>query len=248
MHRFFIPPEWIDNDRIIFHDDIARQMKTVLRIKAGEKVEALDNKGNEYLVEIEVSKEAIEGKILGKKKNGREPSIHLTLLFTLAQREKVEWILQKGTEIGVSRFVPLVTERSLVRQAESVESKIERWKSILKEAAEQSGRGLIPELEKPVSYSRGLDCIKELDLGLIAWEQEKEKGLKEILLEKQFYKIGVLIGPEGGFTDEEQKQAIALSWKSISLGRRILRMETAALVASALIIFTTDEQLNQTTR
>ena len=248
MHRFFIPPEWIDNDRIIFHDDIARQMKTVLRIKAGEKVEALDNKGNEYLVEIEVSKEAIQGKILGKKKNGREPSIHLTLFFALAQREKVEWILQKGTEIGVSRFIPLVTERSLVREAESVVSKIERWKSILKEAAEQSGRGLMPELEKPVSYSQGLDYIKELDLGLIAWEQEKEKELKEILLEKQFYRIGVLIGPEGGFTDEEQKQAIALNWKSISLGRRILRMETAALAASALIIFTTDEQLNQTTR
>ncbi len=236
MHRFFIPPEWIDNDKIIFREDVARQMKNVLRIRAGEKVIALDNLGNEFLVEIESGQQDLNGKILSKKKNEGEPSVHLTLLFALAQREKVEWILQKGTEIGVSRFIPLVTERSLVRETGSVESKMERWKTILKEAAEQSGRGIIPELEKPMSFSKGLELCKQLDLGLIAWEQEKDKGLKEILHNKEFQKIGVLVGPEGGFTEEEQQQAIAMGWKSISLGRRTLRMETASLVASALII------------
>jgi 16S rRNA (uracil1498-N3)-methyltransferase len=236
MHRFFIPPEWIESDRIIFCDDVARQMKNVLRIRAGEKVVALDSLGNEFLVEIENGQQDLKGKILNKKKSEGEPSIHVTLLFALAQREKVEWILQKGTEIGVSRFIPLVTERSLVRETGSVESKMERWKTILKEAAEQSGRGIIPELEKPISFSRGLEFIKQLDLGLIAWEQEKDKGLKEILHNKEFQKIGVLVGPEGGFTEEEQQQAIAMGWKSISLGRRTLRMETASLVASALII------------
>ena len=211
-------------------------MKNVLRIKVGEKVIALDNLGNEYLVEIGSSQETIEGYILEKKKNEGEPSIHLTLLFALAQREKVEWIFQKGTEIGVSRFIPLVTERSLVRENDSRGSKLSRWRSILKEAAEQSGRGLIPELENPASFSQGLDSLKQLDLGLIAWEQEKEKKLKEFLLDHQVQKMGVLIGPEGGFTAEEHQQAVARGWISISLGRRILRMETAAVVASSLII------------
>jgi 16S rRNA (uracil1498-N3)-methyltransferase len=236
MHRFFVPPEWIDNEKIIFHDDIARQMKNVLRIGAGEKVVALDNMGNEYLVEVGNIKQEIEGKILTTKKNHAEPSVNLTLLFALAQREKVEWILQKGTEIGVSRFIPLVTDRSLVRETGSVESKMERWNTILKEATEQSGRGIIPELENPMSFFKGLELVKHLDLGLIAWEQEKDKKINEILHNGEFRKIGVLVGPEGGFSEKEQQQAVAQGWKSISLGRRILRMETAVLVASALII------------
>jgi 16S rRNA (uracil1498-N3)-methyltransferase len=236
MHHFFVPSEWIEGDRINFRDDVARQMKNVLRIRTGEKVVALDNLGNEFLVEIEGGQQDLNGKILSKMKNEGEPSIHLALLFALAQREKVEWILQKGTEIGVSRFIPLVTERSLVREMSSVESKMERWKSILKEAAEQSGRGIIPELENPMSFSKGLELCKQLDLGLIAWEQEKDKGLKEVLHNREFQKIGVLVGPEGGFTEAEQQQAVAKGWKSISLGQRTLRMETASLVASALII------------
>jgi len=241
MHRFFVPPEWIEDDRITFYDETARQMKNVLRIKPGEKVQVLDDKENEYLVEIETCEEEIHGKILGKQENKHETGVNLTLLFALAQREKVEWILQKATEIGVSRFIPLVTERSLVRETDLVESKLERWKSILKEAAEQSGRSLIPGLEKPVCFSHGLELIKQLDLGLIAWEQEKERGVKEILRNEHFHKIGVLIGPEGGFSQEEKQQAIAQGWKSISLGQRILRMETAALVACAQIIFTTEK-------
>jgi 16S rRNA (uracil1498-N3)-methyltransferase len=212
-------------------------MRNVLRVRAGEKVVALDNLGNEFLVEIGSIQQVIEGKILNKKKNDTEPTIQLTLFFALAQREKVEWILQKGTEIGVSRFVPLITDRSLVRVANSSGSKMERWKTIIKEAAEQSGRGIIPELGAPLNFSRGLELGKLLDLGLIAWEQEKDKGLQEILNHGEFQRIGLLIGPEGGFSEEEQHQAIAQGWKSISLGRRILRMETAALVASAHIIY-----------
>ena len=236
MHHFFVPPEWIVGEQIIFGDDVSRQMNNVLRVRAGEKVVALDNLGNEYLVEIEDGRSELRGKILDKKKNEAEPPVHLTLLFALAQREKVEWILQKGTEIGVSRFIPLATERSLVRETSSVESKMERWKTILKEAAEQSGRGMIPKLEKTVTYSNGLVQIAQLDLALIAWVQEKDNGLEDILRRKDVRRIGVMIGPEGGFAEDEYQQAVERGWKSISLGRRVLRMETAALVASALII------------
>ena len=238
MHRFFIPPEWIEKDKVIFKGDTSRQMRQVLRIRAGEKVEVLDNLGNEYQVEINPFDDTLTGKILSKQKSTREPAIHLTLLFALAQREKVEWILQKATEIGVSRFVPLVTTRSLVQDSVTVESKMERWKLILKEAAEQSGRGLIPELVSARNFSEGLEMIQKLDLGLFAWEQEEKEGLQDILHRKELRRIGVIIGPEGGFTDEEYHQAVSAGWKSISLGRRILRMETAALVASALIIST----------
>jgi 16S rRNA (uracil1498-N3)-methyltransferase len=115
---------------------------------------------------------------------------------------------------------------------------MERWKLILKEAAEQSGRGLIPELVSARNFSEGLEMIQKLDLGLFAWEQEEKEGLQDILHRKELRRIGVIIGPEGGFTDEEYHQAVSAGWKSISLGRRILRMETAALVASALIIST----------
>jgi 16S rRNA (uracil1498-N3)-methyltransferase len=241
MHRFFIPPEWIKNKRVVFNGEIARQMKNVLRIGVGEKVEVLDNLGKEYLVEIELSKDNPTGKIIEEKENESEPDVHLTLLFGLTQREKVEWILQKATEIGASQFVPLVTERSLIRGVGIVQSKLNRWRSILKEAAEQSGRGLIPDLENPVDFSQGLDYAKEIDLALFAWEGEEKEGLRKIMIEGQYRKIGLMIGPEGGFSEQEQQQAIKQGWRSITLGKRILRMETAALVGCALIIHTFEE-------
>jgi 16S rRNA (uracil1498-N3)-methyltransferase len=244
MHRFFVPSEWIENDPIIFQDEIVHQMKNVLRIKAGEEVELLDNKGKEFLVRIEIDKDRWSGKIVEKRVVEGEPRIHLNLLFALTQREKVEWILQKATEIGVSRLIPLVTERSLVREVDSINSKIERWRSILKEAAEQSGRGLIPILEGAASFSQGLDYIEQLDLALIAWEEEKKEGLKEILQSGDHQKIGVMIGPEGGFSEEEHQQAINRGWKSVTLGKRVLRMETAALVACALIVNICEDSLD----
>jgi 16S rRNA (uracil1498-N3)-methyltransferase len=236
MHRFFIPPEWIRDDQIVFKDETARQMRHVLRIRNGETVIVLDNLGNEFEVEITQPGEPMSGRIVSKSKNKAEPPINLTLLVALAQREKMEWILQKGTEVGVSRFISVVTERSLVQDVNAIKGKMDRWRTILREAAEQSGRGIIPELSDAISFKNSLGLIAEFDLGLVAWEQEQEISLNSVFASKQSKKVGLMIGPEGGFTTQEYKEAIKNGWKSISLGKRILRMETAAVVASALII------------
>ena len=236
MHRFFIPLEWIRDDQIVFKDETARQMRQVLRIRNGETVIVLDNLGNEFMVEITQPGEPMSGRIVSKSKNKAEPPIKLTLLVAMAQREKMEWILQKGTEVGVTRFIPIVTERSLVQDVNAIKGKMDRWRAILREAAEQSGRGIIPELGDAISFKYSMGLIAEFDLGLFAWEQEQEISLNSVLASKQSKQVGLLIGPEGGFTTQEYKEAIQNGWKSISLGKRILRMETAVIVASALII------------
>ncbi len=241
MHRFFIPQDWISSDQIIFRNETARQMKQVLRLNPGDMVVALDNSNAELDVEIIHIGECIEGKIVSRRINENEPKIPVTLIFTLSHREKVEWILQKCTEIGISDFVPMITSRSLVQDVAMVEQKRNRWESIIREAAEQSSRGKIPGLGNCLKFSDVIQHSETYDLSLLAWEEERTQTLHSIARKKQFTHVGILIGPEGGFSSDEVAMAKRAEWVPFSLGRRILRMETAALVASALLISKLEE-------
>jgi 16S rRNA (uracil1498-N3)-methyltransferase len=241
MHRFFIPPDWISNDQVSFKDEIARQMKQVLRLNPGDLVIALDNSIAELDVEITHIGESIEGKIIARRVNQNETKIPVTLFFTLSQREKVEWILQKCTEIGVADFVPIITSRSLVQDITMVDQKRDRWEAIIREAAEQSGRGKLPNLG---NCERFVDIIQRgetYDLPLLAWEEEHTQTLTTIIGPKHYAQTALLIGPEGGFSSEEVVMAKRAQWIPFSLGKRILRMETAALVANALLISKLEE-------
>lgn len=236
MHRFFVPRDWISSDQIIFRNEIARQMKQVLRLNPGDMVIALDNSNVELVVEIIHIGDGIEGRIVSRRLNENEPKIPITLLFTLSHREKVEWILQKCTEIGISDFVPMITSRSLVQDLAMVEQKRNRWEAIIREAAEQCGRGKLPVLGNCLQFADVIQHSETYDLPLLAWEEEHKQTLHSIAGKKQYNHVGILIGPEGGFSSDEVARAKQAGWIAFSLGRRILRMETAAMVASALLI------------
>ncbi len=237
MHRFFISPHWIDNNRVRFEGETARQMSRVLRLKSDTHVIALDNSGQEWEVELEgISPQICEGRVIEKRISHGEPVVRLTLYLGLTQREKFEWVLQKCTEVGVAAYVPVVTSRSLVQEIRSVEKKTGRWQAIIREAAEQSGRGILPRLEPPLLYPQALDALHRHELGLVAWEGEKAIGLRKALRKSRPRSVGLLIGPEGGLTGEEAALARQSGILCITLGKHILRMETAAMVASALVL------------
>lgn len=238
MNRFFLPPECFEPDRIRFDPQTAHQIYRVLRLKRGDQVIVLDGTGIEFSVILDqVSKGDCSGEIDSRQESVREPKVDLHLLVGLTQREKFEWVLQKCTEIGVKSFTPVTTSRSLVQDIRSAEQKMERWHTILKEAAEQSGRGIIPTLYPPVLFLQALEKLHSYDLGLIAYEGEEKIRLRKILRKFKGNSLGVFVGPEGGFSQEEIQHARQSSLVTVSLGPRILRMETAALVVSAMILY-----------
>ena len=239
MHRFFLPPSSIANDQVTFPPEISRQMNLVLRLKPGVSVIALDGLGKEYSVLMqEVNSEIAVGLVSGSRFASAEPKTHLTLLLCLTQREKFEWILQKCTEVGVSVIIPVISSRSLVQSSRDVESKSERWQRILREAAEQSHRGKVPVLKSPMKFNDSLH-LKEIshDLCLIPWEEEKAGGIGEALQRDTTSNVTLLIGPEGGFSADEVSAAKNAGFIPVSLGQRILRMETAAVTAAAIVLY-----------
>lgn len=241
MHRFFVAPDSFAGDRVVLPDQIAHQIRNVLRLRAGTAVVVLDNSGWEYEVLLrQVDRQQVVGEAVAKRPCPNEPSVQLTLYQALMKRDKFEWVLQKGTEIGVSHFVPLVTQRSLVQDVDIKEGKQLRWEKIITEAAEQSRRGCIPTLHPPQTLAEAL-AAQPAQPGLIAWEEESRLTLRGALAgDERPSHISLFIGPEGGFASEEVAAAQAAGIQAVTLGKRILRAETAALVAAALVLHELD--------
>ena len=240
MHRFFVDPQQISGNRVQFTPDIDHQLRRVLRLQDGDEVLVLDNQGGIYEVKLVLSAEGqVYGEIQQRGRADTEPSHALTLFIGLTQREKFEWILQKGTEIGVTRFVPFISERSLVQKSAKAEKKGQRWQAILREAAEQSHRGRVPVLEDVLSYAEALKlAVDEHDICLIPWEEEQHLSLRESMAKAaSIQSVALMIGPEGGFSAREVQAAVASGFISVTLGKRILRMETAAIAAAAMVLF-----------
>jgi 16S rRNA (uracil1498-N3)-methyltransferase len=240
-HRFFLSPELLNKHEIDFPADLARQIGRVLRLKSGAKVIVLDNCGRQADVElVMVAADQVAGRVLSISPASGEPAARLTLYLGLTQREKFEWMLQKCTEVGAATFVPLVTQRSLVQDGREVERKRVRWEAILREAAEQCARGRIPELRPALNWTAALgDACENHDLALAAWEGERSLRLREALgVVKGIAapRLGLLIGPEGGLSEEEIEAARMAGVQAVTLGKRVLRMETAAVVAAALAL------------
>jgi len=244
MHRFFLPSSSFQGDSVIFPAETTHQIARVLRLGQGDIVAAIDQDrqtGLEYSVKLigTASTQAV-GTITGEIYPKTEPAHSLSIYLGLTQREKFEWMLQKCTEIGVSVFIPMITSRSLVQDDKDYSRKAERWHRILKEAAEQSGRMVIPALEQPMPFQKALNHARENhQVAFIAWEKAKA-GPEEFLSPhtglQDCSRLAVMVGPEGGFSDEEVDLARGYHLHPITLGPRILRMETAAVVATALIL------------
>lgn len=239
MHRFFLPPEAIKDDHVTFNEAVARQMTQVLRLKPDTRVMVLDGLGKEYTVQLlTLSAHEAEGTIEAVTESQSEPATSLTLYLCLTQREKFEWMLQKCTEVGASCFVPVLSSRSLVQDVREVTNKYERWQRILQEAAEQSHRGRVPTLEAPLKLEEAVRQASTRNAcKLIPWEEERSVSLREALRSEPAGEVILLIGPEGGFAASEVQTAQSGGFRAVTLGPRILRMETAAVVASALVLY-----------
>ncbi|MCP4424105.1 MAG: 16S rRNA (uracil(1498)-N(3))-methyltransferase [Chloroflexi bacterium] len=231
MHRFFVTD--IHDNQIVFSPEQARQIDAVLRMEPGRRVMALDNAGWEYEVElVEVKRKRVTAVILAQRPAPNEPTNPITLYQSLLKRDNFEWVLQKGTEIGVARFVPLITERTVARPPK----KPDRWRRILTEAAEQSRRGRIPELAEPTPLAQALADLPPHQTALISWENVAKTSLRDELVGASSLNVSLFIGPEGGFTAVEIEQAQKAGAIPITLGQRILRAETAAIVATAIVL------------
>lgn len=240
MHRFFVRAENIQGEEIVLSEQ-AHQIRDVLRLKANEHIIVLDNQGLEYEVVLtSISKNEVKGRVVEKREATGEPSVQITLYQSLLGREKFEWVLQKCTEIGVARFVPVVTGRSIVRDCDITNKKLGRWRRIIMEAAEQSWRGRVPELTGAVTLEQALDEQKGYGLSLIGSTAGEGVSLRKILVSCDVGRdgaIAVFVGPEGGFTEEEMRRGRDSGAIAFGLGRRILRTETAAVVACSVILY-----------
>lgn len=248
-NRFFVPNSGFEGELVRLSPEQARQICHVLRLKPGDPIVVLDGNGTEYDVTLTAVRppETI-GQMTGRRPARGEPQAKITLFQSLLAREKFEWVLQKATEVGVARFVPVLTERSILRGKLIEEKKLDRWRRIVTEAAEQSHRGRIPTLDRAITFGQAVSGLSDFDRALIAAPSPKAVSLRDALrdLDRGAVSVGLMVGPEGGFSGTEVDLACETGAIPIHLGPRILRTETAAVVASALILYELGDMEPQT--
>ena len=240
MHRFFIPKPFKQEIQITGQD--AHHIIDVLRMGPGDPLQVVADDGISFVGEITaVSTNTVTISAKEILRETHEPDVSISLLQGLAKGEKMELIIQKAVEIGVAEIFPLAMDHSVVVLDRSkAGKKTERWQKIAEAAAKQSKRDMIPDVHEVMKLSQVLQEEK-WDLLVIAYESENRISLKEVLqAHKNAKSIGVIIGPEGGLSNEEVKAAQEAGGVAVSLGRRILRTETAGLVAATAILYETD--------
>ena len=231
MHHFFVTPQQISGDKIRIEGGDVNHMKNVLRMKLHEKAEISDGESRTYLCEVEAYEEDVAD---------TEPASKLYLFQGLPKSDKMELIVQKAVELGVYQVIPVAMKRSVVRlDDKKAAKKADRWNSIAESAAKQAGRSRIPEVTMPLSYREALKMAEELDVTLLPYELAGGMEVtREVIRQiKSGQSVGIFIGPEGGFEPEEVDAAVSMGAKVITLGRRILRTETAGLATLAVLMF-----------
>lgn len=235
MANFFVDKEAFNGDVIAIEGEEANHIIKVLRMKEGEKLTIFDGNGNCADGEIEkIEGKAVFVKVLRKYESETEPKLKITLFQAVPKNPKMDLIIQKATELGVTRIVPVNTKRIVAKIDK--ENKLERLKRIAFEAAKQCGRAYVPEVCAPISFEKAVEMMKNMDAAIIPYECEKDGKIGEVLPEG-IKSLGIIIGPEGGFEESEVKAAEDNGIKRVTLGKRILRTETAGLIASALALY-----------
>lgn len=244
MRKFFVRHENIKEDVIEIVGSDVNHIKNVLRLRIGDQIQICnqDTQKN-YLCEIRsMDKEVVQLKRLEKLENTTEGNVKLDIFQGLPKADKMEFVLQKGTELGVSKFIPVAFKRSIVKLSGKDETKkIERWQKIAEMAAKQAKRDLVPEVEYLIPVKEICAFVPEYDVVLVAYEEEKQNYIKNELFNikntKENLKIAVVIGPEGGIEKEEVEILKKAGAKIVSLGKRILRTETVALQMASVIMY-----------
>lgn len=239
-HRFFIDSSTISPDRRVkLTGQDSLHISRVLRLKHGDVLVVSDGKGMEFHAEIEeVGKDEVTCHITSEAKVGRKTPI-ITIYQALPKAKKMDLIVEKLTEIGVDRIVPVVMERSIpdIKRGQGL-SRAERWRKISLEASKQSQRLFLPEIDDIHEWDQALRKMREEDVLIAPWEAETDKKVSQIKVDEA-ERIGVVVGPEGGFESKEIKDLKKLEADTITLGSNILRTETAAIVAAALVMYQT---------
>lgn len=242
MPKFFITKHDICDGIININGDNANHISNVLRAKINDKIVVCDGECKDYnCVITQISKNTVIAKIIETTENLNEPNIKITLYQSLPKGDKMEMVIQKCIEIGVDKIVPINTENCVVKLSNKEEKKLVRWNKIAEAAAKQCGRGKIPIVDKVMNFKDAILQAKFLDAAIIPYEREKQNNIKSFINNFSGKSIGIFIGSEGGFSQDEIKFAVDNGIHSVTLGNRILRTETAGLVTSVILLYELEE-------
>jgi len=241
MARFFVSEVLAAQKTTAIKGPDLRHISRVLRLGPGDKIEIADAVGREYDAEIrEITGKEVICDIIAERAAATEAPLEVVLYQGLPKGDKLDLVIQKSTELGVSRIVPVICERTIVRlDQRKAAARHARWQRVAEEAAKQSRRMVVPVVAEPLAF---IDAVAEITpdvLGIMPWEEEKSVGIKDILRGNKINgkKTAVFIGPEGGFTPEEARLSRTAGVLPVSLGPRIMRTETAGIVAAAIILY-----------
>ena len=239
MPRFFVDKEYIKEDKIYIGGSDAHHIARSLRMAVGDEVTVCDGEGVEYYCTLSrIRDEECECSVDGKAESDREPKVFITLCMAYPKGDKLEVVIQKAVELGASRIVPFESSRCIKRpKAEKIDKQLQRLAKIAEEAAKQCGRARIPEITAPMSYRDMLTESTRSALTLFCYEDESKTSIKQALTGKNPDTITVIVGSEGGFSAEEAEEAKKAGATAISLGKRILRCETAPSFALSAIAY-----------
>lgn len=244
MRKFFVNSNQINDNQIIIVGEDVNHIKNVLRLAIGEKIKICDKDlSKNYVSTIdEVTNQEVRCTIVEEVEGEAEGNVELHIYQGLPKADKMELILQKGTELGVTRFIPVALKRCIVKlDGKDALKKIDRWQKITEVASKQSGRDIVPEVANIATINDICCSIKDFDLVMLAYELEENNYIKSELLKikgtKENYKIAIVIGPEGGIDEGEAIKLKEAGAKIVSLGKRILRTETVALQVSSIIMY-----------
>lgn len=239
MHKFFVEKDQIIEDKIKILGKDVKHIRDVLRLRINDNI-VLSSQGINYFCSIEeILKGEIVAKILEQKEGNNESSVEIILYQGLAKGNKMDLIIQKGTEIGIKDFYPIVTNRSVVKikDINKEETKLDRWNLISEEAAKQSKRDYIPKIQRVLSFDNMIELLKGEKNIIVPYEDEEALTIGKSLESINDKKIHLVIGPEGGFEKEEIDKLKEVGGKIVTLGPRILRTETAGFVAATIILY-----------
>lgn len=241
MRRFFVDDDARCDDALVIQGELAHHMKDVLRMDAGEEAEFVLSDDKLYHGRlVQLTKTQVTVKLLSSQAIAAETNIQVSLFQGLPKGDKMDFIIQKCTELGVARIVPIVTKRTVVRLDEAKGAKkVGRWQKIAQEASQQAKRLRVPEVLAPLSWQDFLDDLSADDLTIVLWEDEVAQGFKALLqsLDPLPKRLNLLIGPEGGWDETEIEDLQQKGVHSVTLGKRILRTETAGLAALTMVLY-----------
>lgn len=242
MYRFYVSADQLAEKEVFISGGDVNHIKNVLRLEVGDWIVACDGNGTDYVSRTQsICSDEVVASIEKVQPTGTELPVRITLFQGMPKKDKLELIIQKAVELGACEIVPVMTKRTVVKLSEEkkINKRLERWQSIAYAAAKQCDRGIIPTVHKPVSYEEALAMADQLDYNVIPYELQTgmEEARKIVDQACKQRSLGIFIGPEGGFEPEEVERAMTRNIHPMTLGKRILRTETAGMALLSILMF-----------